>query len=138
LKDKELFLLRNLSRGKGIGFFEDKGFYPDFILWIMEDKKQRLVFIEPHGTLNEDHPSINPKVNLHKKLKSQAEDALRRSKAKNLELDSFVISVTPYDDLRKRICDDSGPWTKEKFASAHILFFDDADRRTYLEQIVTP
>ncbi|MGD1105190.1 MAG: restriction endonuclease subunit R, partial [Terriglobia bacterium] len=137
LKDKELFLLRNLSRGKGIGFFEDSGFYPDFIFWIMEGKKQRLVFIEPHGMLNEDHPSINPKVNLHKKLKAQAEDALRRSKAKDLDLDSFVISATPYDDLRKRICDDAGPWTKERFADAHILFFDDGDRRTYLEQIVT-
>lgn len=137
LKDKELFLLRNLSRGKGIGFFEDSGFYPDFILWIMEGKKQRLVFIEPHGMLSEDYPSINPKVNLHEKLKAQAEHALRRSKAKNLELDSFVISVTPYDDLRMRICDDTGPWTREKFASTHILFFDDEDRRTYLEQIVT-
>lgn len=137
LKDKELFLLRNLSRGKGIGFFEDCGFYPDFIFWIIEGKKQRLVFIEPHGMLNEDHPSRNPKVNLHEKLKAQAEDALRRSKAKGLDLDSFVISATLYDDLRKRICDDAGPWTKEKFASAHILFFDDEDRRTYLEQIIT-
>jgi hypothetical protein len=136
LEDKELFLLRNLSRGKGIGFFEDNGFYPDFILWIMEGKKQRLVFIEPHGMLNEDHPSINPKVNLHKKLKSQAADALRRSKAKNVELDSFIISVTPYDDLRKRICDDAAPWTREKFASTHILFSDSEDRRSYLEQIV--
>jgi hypothetical protein len=137
LKEKELFLLRNLSRGKGIGFFEESGFYPDFILWIMEGKKQRLVFIEPHGMLNEDHPSRNPKVNLHQKLKSQAVDILRRSKAKNLELDSFVISATPYDDLRKRICDDAGPWAREKFASAHILFSDGEDRRTYLEQIVT-
>jgi hypothetical protein len=87
--------------------------------------------------LNEDHPSINPKVNLHKRLRAQAEDALRRSKAKDLDLDSFVISATPYDDLRKRICDDGTPWTKKKFADAHILFFDDADRRTYLERIVT-
>lgn len=137
LTEKELFLLRNLSRGKGIGFFEESGFYPDFILWIVEGKTQRLVFVEPHGMLNEDHPSINPKVNLHERLKSQALDALRRSKAKNLELDSFVISATPYDDLRKRICDDAGPWTREKFAKAHILFSGEEDRRTYLEQIVT-
>jgi hypothetical protein len=136
LKEKELFLLRNLSRGKGIGFFEECGFYPDFILWIIEGKKQRLVFIEPHGMLNEDHPSINPKVNLHKRLKSQALDALLRSKAKNLELDSFVISATPYDDLRRRICDDAEPWTREKFATAHILFSDQGDQ-TYLEKVVT-
>ena len=136
LKDKELFLLRNLSRGKGIGFFEESGFYPDFILWTLEGKKQRLVFIEPHGMLNEDHPSINPKVNLHKKLKSQAVDALQRSKVGNFEVDSFVISATPYDDLRRRICDDARPWTREKFANAHILFSDGEDRQSYLNQII--
>lgn len=35
LKEKEVFLLRNLSRGKGVGFFEESGFYPDFILWVL-------------------------------------------------------------------------------------------------------
>lgn len=36
-KDKQLYLLRNQSKGKGIGFFEAGGFYPDFILWILHD-----------------------------------------------------------------------------------------------------
>src|SRR5699024_1554889 len=31
--DKEVYIIRNISR-KGIGFFEDNGFYPDFIMWI--------------------------------------------------------------------------------------------------------
>lgn len=35
----ELFLLRNRSRGKGVGFFETGGFYPDFILWMLKDNK---------------------------------------------------------------------------------------------------
>ena len=29
LAGKQLFLLRNLGRGKGVGFFEGRGFYPD-------------------------------------------------------------------------------------------------------------
>src|SRR5690606_32243511 len=33
-EDKELYLLRNLSKGKGIGFFEAGNFHPDFILWL--------------------------------------------------------------------------------------------------------
>ena len=136
LKDKELFLLRNLSRGKGIGFFEDSGFYPDFILWITQGKAQRLVFIEPHGMLNESPPAINPKVKLHERLQAQAADILKRSKVKDLTLDSFIISATPYDDLRKRFADDDGPWKREKFAAAHILFFGDADDRDYLGQII--
>ncbi len=137
LKGKELFLLRNLSRGKGIGFFEDSGFYPDFILWITQGKSQRLVFIEPHGMLNEDHPSINPKVNLHKRLQAQATEILKRSKVKGLTLDSFVISATPYDDLRKRFADEKGPWKREAFTAAHILFFGDGDDRAYLAPIIS-
>jgi len=136
LKGKELFLLRNLSRGKGIGFFENSRFYPDFILWIKQGNSQRLVFIEPHGMLHEDHPSVNPKINLNKKLQAQAVDALKRSKIKNVTLDSFVISITPYDELRTKICDESGPWSREKFAESHILFFNDTEQKSYLEKIV--
>ena len=48
----EVFLLRNLSRGRGVGFFEESGLYPDFILWIKDGAAQRIVFIEPHGMLH--------------------------------------------------------------------------------------
>jgi hypothetical protein len=47
-------------------------------------------------------------------------------------LDSFVISVTPYDQLRKQ----HGPeWDKQKYADAHIFFEEDTDK-AYLEKIV--
>ena len=128
---KELFLLRNLSRGKGIGFLEDNGFYPDFILWITKGDKQRIVFIEPHGMNMEEHPANNPKVNLHKKLQTQVADARKKSKNKNLTLDSFIISCTPYDDLHKK----HGPeWNRQKYADAHI-FFDSDD---YIPQLLGP
>lgn len=134
LKDKELFLLRNLSRGKGIGFFEDHGFYPDFMLWVTEGEKQRLVFIEPHGMLNEEHPSTNRKCNLHTKLAAQLRDAQKKSKNKHLSLDAYIVSATDYDDLRKK----HGPdWDKAKYAAAHILFFGESDDRSYLETIIT-
>ena len=32
-KDKELYLLRNMSRGRVIGFFEAGNFFRDFIIW---------------------------------------------------------------------------------------------------------
>ena len=133
LEGKELFLLRNLSRGKGIGFFEDNGFYPDFLLWVTEANKQRLVFIEPHGMNMEEHPTTNCKVNLHTKLAAQIPDARKKSKNNNLILDSFIISATDYDDLRKK----HGPdWDKAKYAAAHILFFGEGDDRAYLETII--
>jgi len=52
LKNKEIFILRNLSKGKGIGFFiETASFYPDFILWIKQEKQQDIVFVDPKGIL---------------------------------------------------------------------------------------
>lgn len=137
LEGKELFLLRNLSRGKGIGFFENSGFYPDFILWITAGKSQRVIFVEPHGMLNEDHPTINPKVNLHRRLRTQAAAVLKRSKIKGFELDSFIVSATSYDDLRKRFLEDGKPWTRERFATAHILFFGEDDDLGYLEDLIS-
>ena len=49
----EFYLLRNESRGRGIGFFEAGNFYPDFLLWRVEGDNQYLAFIEPHGLLHE-------------------------------------------------------------------------------------
>ena len=51
-QDAEVFLLRNQGRGTGVGFFEESGFYPDFILWIKKGENQRVVFIEPHGMIH--------------------------------------------------------------------------------------
>ncbi len=36
LQDRDVYLLRNQSRGRGLGFFEAGKFFPDFILWIVE------------------------------------------------------------------------------------------------------
>jgi len=133
LMGKELYLLRNLSRGKGIGFFEDSGFFPDFILWVTEGDKQRLVFVEPHGMLNEDHPDRNAKIGLHKKLQSYLSDARRKSGNKELELDSFIISQTPYDDLRRR---HGVEWQRANYAQAHVLFGDEPNNG-HIEAIVS-
>ena len=66
----KVFLLRNLSLGKGVGFFSSAGFYPDFILWVKyADGSQKAVFVEPHGMRNEDPPPNNDKVELYLALK---------------------------------------------------------------------
>src|SRR5208337_2785769 len=51
-KGRELYLLRNMSRGRGIGFFEAGNFYPDFILWLLAGGKQYINFIDPKGLRN--------------------------------------------------------------------------------------
>ena len=48
IENCEIFLIRNKSK-KGVGFFVESGFYPDFIMWIIKDGKQYITFIDPHG-----------------------------------------------------------------------------------------
>ena len=121
LAGKEVFLLRNLSRGRGVGFFEESGFYPDFILWVVDNhKNQRIIFIEPHGMVYSKSYIHDDKARLHEKLPQLAEDMAQRSKQKNVKLDSFIISATAYDDLHARY--DEGTWDRVKFAEKHILF----------------
>lgn len=118
--DAELYLLRNQTRGKGVGFFETNGFYPDFILWVKSGGAQRIVFIEPHGMRHEKAYSKNDKARLHEKLPGLAQEIASRSGIPQVVLDSFVVSTTPYQALKDFY--DNGEWTREDFADRHILF----------------
>jgi len=134
LAGKELFLLRNLTRGKGIGFFTNNGFYPDFILWIKEGDSQRIVFIEPHGMLHAYAYIHDDKAQLHRRLADLTQEINRRAGIHNVALDSYIISVTPFEELRLRYGD--GKWDKDRFAAeAHVLFRQGQDP-AYLRQIL--
>ncbi len=130
LAGKEVFLLRNLSRGKGVRFFDKRGFYPDFILWIKDDLTQRIVFIEPHGMIYAKPYSQDDKAQLHKSLPEVAKEISNRTKLKNVILDSFIISTTPYEELKENY--DDGSWDLKRFAEAHILFPEYEDYLTHV------
>ena len=129
----EVFLLRNLSRGTGIGFFEERGFYPDFILWIMYGKKPYIVLVEPHGMLHAGAYKHDEKARLHEALPDLTKGIGARSKRKGITLDSYIISATSYDDLRKKY--DDGTWNRGKFADAHILFLERSEKYDYMKRI---
>ena len=133
LATKEIFLLRNLSRGKGIGFFENEGFFPDFILWIKEGKNQRIVFIEPHGMRQEKTYWTSDKARLHERLRKLAEEWGSKANLKNITLDSFIISATDYDELREYYGD--GNWSKQQFSEKHILFFPRSEEYDYVVKL---
>jgi len=134
LADKEVYLLRNLSKGKGIGFFDKRGFCPDFILWVKDDSAQRIVFIEPHGMLHAEAYVHDDKARLHESLPELAKTMGTRTGLKNVALDSFVVSATPYDDLRLKY--DDGSWDRKRFAEAHILFPERGEDYDYLAAIM--
>jgi hypothetical protein len=130
----ELFLLRNLTRGTGIGFFEERGFYPDFILWVKKGAIQHVIFIEPHGMLHEKAYIHDEKARLHEVLPDLAKDIGARSKRRrDVMLDSYIISGTPFKDLRKKY--DDGTWDRNKFADAHILFLERIEEYDYMEKV---
>ena len=120
LAKKEIFLLRNQSSGKGIGFYENEGFYPDFILWITEGVKQRIVFIEPHGMVHDAVNEHNEKITLFKRLRILSYERFR---GEHVQMDSFIISKTDFQILRRREGMDRPEFAEEW----HILFRTDAN-----------
>jgi Type III restriction enzyme, res subunit len=128
LKGKQLFLLRNLSRGKGIGFFEGAGFYPDFILWIKAGKHQQITFIDPKGIRNLGNFS-DPKIQLYLRIKDIEKQLGRTS----VSLESFIISVTAYEDLKKTFGE--GGHSREDFTKHHVLFQDGTYIQTLFEML---
>lgn len=91
--DSEVYLLRNESRGRGIGFFEAGNFYPDFLLWQIKGDHQYLAFIEPHGLRHEERDS--KKITFHKTIK----DIQERLKSSGVILNSFIVTPTRYGKL---------------------------------------
>jgi len=135
LAGKEVFLLRNLSRGSGIGFFEERNFYPDFILWVMDRGSQRIVFVEPHGMVHAKAYIHDEKAQLHERLPELAKEIGQRSGRRGVALDSYIISATRYDDLYQRY--ENGTWDKERFAEKHILFLERSPEYDYMERLFT-
>ncbi len=120
LRARDVYLLRNLSRGRGIGFFESEGFYPDFVLWVKEGDHQRIVFVEPHGMRHEKTYWTNERARLHERLQEQADSWGEAAGLRHVTLDSFIVSAAPYDELRLYYGDG---WSQDDFAKRHILFF---------------
>ena len=98
LAKHEFYLLRNLSR-RGISFFEThSGFFPDFILWVLQGNKQYITFVDPKGMRS---MSIdNDKVKLAQSIKD-IEARLRVSNA-NIVLNSVLLSNTKHAEMEHR------------------------------------
>lgn len=118
----EIFLLRNESRGRGVGFFEAGNFYPDFLLWQVKGGVQYLSFVEPHG-LQHEGPG-HKKIEFHRTIKA-IEDRLGDE---DVVLNSFVVTPTRYGKLN---------WGKtiDELEDMNVLFMvDHAD--TYVSKLV--
>ncbi|ADV63936.1 type III restriction protein res subunit [Isosphaera pallida ATCC 43644] len=120
---KDLYLLRNLSKGRGVGFFEAGNFYPDFILWLLVGGIQHIIFVDPKGIRNIG--PTDPKIQFHetiKEIETRLGDAAVR-------LHSFIVSNTPSHDMSRL-------WSMDKQAMGerHILFQEE-DKDVYVQRL---
>ena len=118
--------MRNQSRGRGISFFEEGGFYPDFILWLIIDDQQYITFVDPHGLLRSRIFS-DAKVQFSRKIKEIQKD---RFNDPDVRLNSFILSPTPFSTISASEEDVS----KDKFTDLHVLFMCD-DEDTYVQHL---
>ncbi len=121
---KELYLLRNLSKGRGVGFFEAGNFHPDFIVWLLVGGQQHVIFVDPKGIRNLG--PTDPKIQFHETIK----DIERRLGDPTIRLQSFIVSNTPSHTMRM-------VWHMEKadMQKRHILFQEE-DKDTYVRSML--
>ena len=121
---RSLYLLRNAAKEeKGLGFALAGNFYPDFLLWLVDDVtgQQWLTFVDPKGLRNLD--LTHPKLGLYKEIKSL--EAMLEKQATpgepKLILNAFVLSPTKFSDLLN-----VGDVTKKaELEDKHVLFMEE-------------
>jgi hypothetical protein len=123
-RTRDMYLLRNLSKGRGVGFFEAGNFHPDFILWLLADGKQYVIFVDPKGMHHLG--STDPKIQFHETIK-EIEERLGDA---NVHLQSFIVSNTPSHTMKML-------WNMDKaeMTSKNILFQEE-DKDTYVGELL--
>jgi hypothetical protein len=122
--DKELYLLRNLSKGRGVGFFEAGNFHPDFIFWLISGGRQFIAFVDPKGIRNIGFN--DPKIQFFQTIK----DIEHRLGDPSVILSSFIVSNTPSHVMRLL-------WSVDKPAmEARNILFQEEDKTTYVGKMM--
>lgn len=123
-EDRELYVLRNQSRGTGVGFQTKKGgrFYPDFILWLVDGDAQHVIFVDPKGLdVGVGNIDAEPKVLFCQEI-GEVEDELRgRTGRDDVHLHAFILSRTPFQRMKET----QGLTTREAFAERKVYFLED-------------
>ncbi|NTU58468.1 MAG: DEAD/DEAH box helicase family protein [Chlorobiaceae bacterium] len=113
---RSLYLLRNAdTKAKGLGFAMAGNFYPDFLLWLVDDSsgEQWLNFIDPKGLRQMN--LTDPKLGLYKEVKV-IQEKLGDPK---LTLNAFIVSATPFESLLNVSC------KQHDLEERNVLFMSD-------------
>lgn len=113
---RSLYLLRNAdNKAKGLGFALAGNFYPDFLLWLVDNEtgSQWLNFVDPKGLRQMN--LTDPKLQLYQEVKG-IQEKLADPK---LTLNAFIVSATKFTNLINVTCDQS------ELELRNVLFMDD-------------
>ena len=98
---RNLYLLRNAdTKAKGLGFALAGNFYPDFLLWLVDDAtgEQWLNFVDPKGLRQMN--LTEPKLGLYKEVKA----IQKKLGDPQLTLNAFIVSGTRFASLLNLSC----------------------------------
>ena len=124
LQGKELFLIRNLTRGRGVSFFDDYKYYPDFIVWLKERDCQHVLFLDPKGLVWYSDKTER-KVRLHQEI-LEVEKRISKTDS-NLHLRAYVLSVTRRENML------GGTLSADEWQRKGVYFLSDSD---CLQQVI--
>jgi hypothetical protein len=113
---RSLYLLRNAdNKAKGLGFALAGNFYPDFLLWLVDNEtgNQWLNFVDPKGLRQIN--LTDPKLQLYQEVKT----IQQKLADPNLTLNAFIVSATRFTNLLNVACDQS------ELEARNVLFMDD-------------
>lgn len=122
---RSLYLLRNAdTKAKGLGFALAGNFYPDYLLWLVDDEtgEQFLSFIDPKGIRQMN--LSDPKLGLYKEVKVLQE----KLADPKLTLNAFILSGTAFSDLL------NVSFKKSDLEDRNVLFMNDGPSK-YLEKL---
>src|SRR4029079_16221760 len=125
LTAKELCLLRTMSKGRGVGFFEAANFHPDFIIWLLAKGKQYISFVDPKGLRNLG--ITEPHIRFYETIK----EIQTRLADPSVILNSFIISNTSVHVMELQWGID-----KAKMTERHILFQEE-EKDTYVDTLLS-
>jgi hypothetical protein len=130
-RGRDVYLLRNQAV-TGLGFFQASNFFPDFLLWVQDDARQHLAFVDPKGLHHYD-PS-DPKVQFATREVPRLQQIVERQ-APDLQLHAFILSNTPFASLGwSRGADQL--MSKTEVEQLGVLFQSD-DATTYIASLLS-
>ena len=125
LQGRELFLIRNLTRGRGVSFFDDYKYYPDFIVWLKDGSCQHVLFLDPKGLVWYSDKTER-KVQLHHEIR-EVEKRIKETNP-DMHLRAYVLSVTDQENILARTL------TADEWKQKGVYFLSDPN---CLQQVIT-